>query len=139
MISVETWYETHDSKLLAIVKVFKTWCHYLEDCKHEVLIFTDYNKLCQFMNIKSLSSKQVRWDQELFSTTSGSIIGRGKQTELPIPCLDILSKVLKRKKLSIPKTSKSSTAYCRYYSRFPGFQWVTSPYSIESSSVECMS
>ncbi len=34
MISAETRYKTHDQKLLAIVKAFKTWCHYLEGCKH---------------------------------------------------------------------------------------------------------
>ena len=29
MIPVETWYKTHDSKLLAIIKAFKIWRHYL--------------------------------------------------------------------------------------------------------------
>ena len=64
MIPIETWYETHNSKLLAIVKTFKTWRHYKEGCKHKVLIFTDYNNLCRFMNTKSLSSRQVCWAQE---------------------------------------------------------------------------
>ncbi len=45
MIPVKTRYETYDGKLLAIVEVFKTWRHYLEDCKHEVLVLTDYNNL----------------------------------------------------------------------------------------------
>ena len=65
MISAETWYETHDGKLLAIVKAFKTWRHYLEGCKHKVLVLTNYNNLCCFMNTKSLSFKQVRWAQEI--------------------------------------------------------------------------
>ncbi len=65
MIPVETWYKTHDNELLAIIETFKTWKHYLEGCKHEVLILTDYNKLQHFMNTKSLSSRQVRWAQEL--------------------------------------------------------------------------
>ena len=65
MIPVETRYETHDGELLAIVEAFKTWRHYLEGCKHEVLVFTDHNNLHQFMDKKSLSSKQVRWAQEL--------------------------------------------------------------------------
>ena len=56
MILSETWYETHDAKLLAIFEVFKIWRHYLEGCKHEVLILTDLNNLCRFMDIKSLSS-----------------------------------------------------------------------------------
>ncbi len=65
MIPAETRYETHDSELLAIVKAFKTWKHYLEGCKHEVLVLTDHNNLQRFMDTKSLSSRQVRWAQEL--------------------------------------------------------------------------
>ena len=65
MISAETCYKTHNGELLTIVKAFKTWRHYLEVCKHKVLILTNYNNLCWFMDIKSLSSRQVRWAQEL--------------------------------------------------------------------------
>ena len=65
MIPAETRYETHDGELLAIVEAFKTWRHYLEGCKHEVLVLTDHNNLRRFMDTKSLSSKQVRWAQEL--------------------------------------------------------------------------
>ncbi len=65
MIPVETRYETHDGELLAIVEAFKTWRHYLEGCKHEVLVLTDHNNLQPFMDTKSLSSRQVRWAQEL--------------------------------------------------------------------------
>ena len=65
MIPAETRYETYKSKLLAIVKAFKTWRHYLEGCKHEIFILIDYNNLCQFMNTKSLSSCQFRWSQKL--------------------------------------------------------------------------
>ncbi len=43
MISAETWYKTYDQELLAIVEAFKTWSHYLEDCKYKVFVFTDYN------------------------------------------------------------------------------------------------
>ncbi len=45
MIHAEIWYETNDSKLLAIVEVFKTLRYYLEGYKHQVLILTDYNNL----------------------------------------------------------------------------------------------
>ena len=65
MIPVETRYETHNGELLAIVEAFKTWRHYLEGCKHEVLVLTDHNNLRRFMDTKSLSSRQVRWAQEL--------------------------------------------------------------------------
>ena len=65
MISAETRYKTHDGEFLAIVKVFKTWRHYLEGCKYEVLVLTDHDNLHQFIDTKSLSSRQVRWAQEL--------------------------------------------------------------------------
>ncbi len=65
MIPTETWYETYDGELLAIVEVFKTWRHYFEGCKHEVLVLTDHNNLQHFMDTKSLSFRQVRWAQEL--------------------------------------------------------------------------
>ena len=65
MIPAKTCYETHDRELLAIVEVFNTWWHYLEGCRHKVLVLTNHNNLCQFMDTKSPSSKQVRWAQEL--------------------------------------------------------------------------
>ena len=61
----ETRYETYNSELLAIVEAFKIWHHYLEGCKHEVLVLTNHNNLRQFINTKSLSSCQVQWAQEL--------------------------------------------------------------------------
>ena len=65
MIPAEIRYETHDNELLAIVEAFKTWRHYLEGSQHEMLVLTDHNNLCRFMDMKSLSSRQVRWAQKL--------------------------------------------------------------------------
>ncbi len=65
MILAETWYETHNGELLAIVKTFKTWRHYLDGCKHEVLVLIDHNKLQPFIDMKNLISRQVRWAQDL--------------------------------------------------------------------------
>ena len=59
MYPAEIQYKTHVGKFLAIIKVFKTWRHYLKGCKHEVLVFMDYNNLRRFIDIKSLSSWQV--------------------------------------------------------------------------------
>ena len=66
MFPAKTWYETHNDELLDIFEAFKTWRHYLEGCKHKVLVLTNHNNLCQFMDTKNLSSKQIRWAQELF-------------------------------------------------------------------------
>ncbi len=65
MIPAENWYETHDGKLLVIIEVFKTWRHYLEGCKHDILVLTDHNNLQRFIDMKSLSSKQVQCAQKL--------------------------------------------------------------------------
>ena len=65
MILAKTWYETYDKELLAIIEVFKTWRHYLEGCKYEILILTNYNIFQRFINTKNLSFRQVRWAQEL--------------------------------------------------------------------------
>ena len=65
MIPAETLYETHYGELLAIVEVFKTWRHYQEGCKFEVLMLTDHNNLQCFMNIKNRTSRQVCWAQKL--------------------------------------------------------------------------
>ena len=65
MISAETQYVTYNAELLAIIKAFKTWRHYLKGCKHKVLVLTNYNNLHRFMDIKSLSFCQVKWAQKL--------------------------------------------------------------------------
>ena len=65
MISAKMRYKTHDAELLAIVDTFKNWRHYLEGCQYKVLVLTNDNNLCWFMDTKSLSSHQVRWAQEL--------------------------------------------------------------------------
>ena len=65
MIPAETQYETYNGKLLAIIKAFKTWLYYLEDCQYKMLVFTDHNNLYCFMDTKSMSSRQVCWAQKL--------------------------------------------------------------------------
>ena len=65
MIPVKIWYETHDGKLLAIVKAFKTWQHYLESCKHKILVLTDHNNFRRFIGSKNLSFRQGCWAQKL--------------------------------------------------------------------------
>ena len=65
MILSETWYKTYDADLLAVFEAFKTWKHYLKGCKHKVLVLTNHNNLCRFMDTKNLSSRQVRWASKL--------------------------------------------------------------------------
>ena len=67
MIFAKTRYETHNGKFLAIVKAFKIWRYYLENCKYKMLVLTNYNNLCHFIDIKNLSLRQVCWAQKLSS------------------------------------------------------------------------
>ena len=78
MISTKTWYKIHDGKLLAIVKLFKTWRHYLEDYKHKVLIPPNHSQFWAIFHTKlankgsyqaSISSMRLRI-QELQETHS---------------------------------------------------------------------
>lgn len=59
MILVKTRHKIYDSKLLAIIKAFKTWQYYLEDCEYNVFVLINFNNLFQFINIKSLSLQQI--------------------------------------------------------------------------------
>lgn len=59
MILVETQYKIHNDKLLAIVEALKTWHYYLKDCKYKIVVLTNHYNLHRFMDIKSLSSRQV--------------------------------------------------------------------------------
>ena len=92
IVLAKTWYETHDGKFLAIIKVFKTWRHYLKGYKHKVRIFTDHNNLCHFIDTKSLSSRQVCWAQELSQYHFQIDYRQGKANT----AIDILSKFLQR-------------------------------------------
>ena len=55
----------YNAELLAIIKTFQNWRHYLENCQFEVLVLTNHNNLYQFMDTKSLSSCQVCWTQKM--------------------------------------------------------------------------
>ena len=65
MIPAECNYEVHDKEFLAIVFAFKQWRHYFEGAREQVLVLTDHRNLSRFMTTTKLSSRQVRWAQEL--------------------------------------------------------------------------
>ena len=65
MIPAKTRYKTYNQELMAIVEAFKTWHYYLEGCKYKVFVLTDHNNLCQFIDMKNLSSRQVQWALKL--------------------------------------------------------------------------
>jgi hypothetical protein len=65
MIFAEMNYETHDQKLLIIVECFKHWKHYLKKNYHTMKVFIDHNNLKDFMNVKTLNERQIKWTMRL--------------------------------------------------------------------------
>ena len=65
MIPAECNYDTHDKELLAIVKTFKHWRHYLKGSRHPIEVLADHANLRYFMTTKELSGRQARWAERL--------------------------------------------------------------------------
>ena len=65
MQAAEQNYETHDAELLAIVKVFEQWRHYLEGAQHTIEVLSDHDNLRGFMHVKELNARQRRWVMKL--------------------------------------------------------------------------
>lgn len=67
MIDTEHRYEAHDGELLAIIKAFKHWRHYLEGSRYPVVVKSDHANLQTFMEpkMKRLNGRQARWAEML--------------------------------------------------------------------------
>ncbi|KAH6597230.1 hypothetical protein BASA50_004581 [Batrachochytrium salamandrivorans] len=82
MNSAEQNYEIYDKELLAVVKFFKHWRHFLQGGLHPVTVLCDHKNLEYFMTTKKLTRRQARWSLELseydFSLTHrlGKLNGR---------------------------------------------------------------
>ena len=51
--------------MLAIVKSFTHWRHYLEGVRYQIVVLTDHANLVWFMTSKELSRRQLRWAEKL--------------------------------------------------------------------------
>jgi RNase H-like domain found in reverse transcriptase len=58
--SVETNYDIHDKKLLAIMAAFQKWRVYVKRSKYPVRVLTDYKNFIYFTTTKVLNRRQVR-------------------------------------------------------------------------------
>ena len=79
MINAERNYETYDQKSLVIVAMFKHWWHYVKDNYHTVEVLTDHNNLKNFMNVRKLNERQVRWVMRLL-ICNFEIVHRSEKT-----------------------------------------------------------
>ena len=63
--AVELNYDVHDKELLAIVKSFKKWRHYLKGVADPIEVYTDHRNLTYFSETKTLSQRLARWSEFL--------------------------------------------------------------------------
>lgn len=65
LLSAEENYDTPKKKMLAVVKVFKHWRHYLEEAQHKIQLRTDHKNHESFFSKQILSRRQARWAELL--------------------------------------------------------------------------
>ncbi|KAG8929440.1 hypothetical protein FRC01_004339 [Tulasnella sp. 417] len=65
MTPAERRYDIYDKEMLAIVRAFKYWRHYLEGGKFPIRILTDHKSLEYFKKAQTLNHRQHRWLQDL--------------------------------------------------------------------------
>jgi hypothetical protein len=58
---VERNYEIHDVEMLAIIRGFEEWRHYLEGARHPIEVLTDHKNLEYFRVAQKLNRRQARW------------------------------------------------------------------------------
>ena len=59
--AMEQNYETHDKKMLVVIRCLEAQRHYLEGVKLEIEIWTDHKNLQYFMTSQKLNHRQARW------------------------------------------------------------------------------
>jgi len=59
--TTERNYKIHNKEMLAVIRCFKAWRHYLEGAKLEFEIWMDHKNLQYFMTSQKLNRRQARW------------------------------------------------------------------------------
>lgn len=65
MTEAEHNYDVHDHELLAIMKTFEAWRHYLAGSPHKIDVWSDHRNLEYFRTARKLNRRQARWSAEL--------------------------------------------------------------------------
>lgn len=65
MTEAERNYDVHDRELLAIMKTFESWRHYLAGSPHKIDVWSDHRNLEYFRQARKLNRRQARWSAEL--------------------------------------------------------------------------
>jgi predicted aspartyl protease len=80
MQPAERNYDIHDRELLAVIRCFQQWRHYLEGAKHQVVVRSDHHNLQYFRTTKVLTSRQVRWAEFLSGFDFVIVYQSGKES-----------------------------------------------------------
>jgi hypothetical protein len=75
LVLAELNYEIYDKEMLAIVRAFQEWRHYVQGAKHTTTVYNDHKNLEYFTTTKVLNRRQARW-AELLSTFDFQIVYR---------------------------------------------------------------
>lgn len=65
MSKAERNYNVHDRELLAIMKTFEAWRHYLAGSLHKIDVWSDHRNLQYFRTARKLNMRQAQWSAEL--------------------------------------------------------------------------
>ena len=65
MNPAERNYEIYDKEMLAIVKAFEEWSHYLKGAQETIEVLTDHQNLTYFRKPQNLNRRQARWILDL--------------------------------------------------------------------------
>lgn len=65
MNEAERNYDVHDRELLAIMKTFEAWRHYLAGSPHKIDVWSDHRNLQYFQTARKLNRRQACWSTEL--------------------------------------------------------------------------
>lgn len=65
MSPAERNYDIHDKELLAIVRAFQQWRHYLEGAQYRVIVHSDHSNLQIFANKIIGTERHARWNEFL--------------------------------------------------------------------------
>jgi hypothetical protein len=85
LMQSERNYKIFDKELLAIVALFKEWCHYLEGNPNRLkaIIHTDHRNLEILMTTKSITQRQARWAETMGCFDFEIVFCPGKQSSKP--------------------------------------------------------
>ena len=65
MSPAERNYDIHDKELLAIVRAFQQWRHYLEGAKYQITVRSDHKNLEVFATKRIGTERHARWNEFL--------------------------------------------------------------------------